>query len=142
MDVVNVIDGIMSIPSANIRCMDEEIRTAGEILRDAYEDAGFNQTTFAEALGYDQTTVSKWVTGERKYNRRRPVQAIARVLNYEEIEVYRWANVKRTSRRGGKSSHYTSREITEVFNRLDPDEQDLFIELMDRAAKRSGFIDE
>lgn len=142
MYVVNSINSIMSIRGANIRGMEEDIRTAGELLRDAYEDAGFNQTTFADAIGYDQTTVSAWTTGKRKYNRRRPVQAIARVLKYEEVEVYRWANVKRASRRTGEPPHYTSKEINDVFNRLDPDEQDLFIELMERAAQRSGFIEE
>lgn len=75
-------------------CMGTEL-TFGEWLEDRYVDAGFNQTTFADAISYHQTTVSGWVTGERRMNSRRACVAIARALGVPVDEVYRRAGLDR-----------------------------------------------
>jgi len=59
----------------------------GEWLEDAYLRKGFTQSTFAEEVGVGQSTVSNWVTGLKKPQRRR-YSAIASVLE-EDIETIR-----------------------------------------------------
>jgi len=63
----------------HLLCMTHELSTPKEIT-DAMEALGMNQPRFADAVGVDQATVSRWVNG--KANPSAPVRKlISRLLS-------------------------------------------------------------
>lgn len=63
----------------HLRCMTNEL-SAPKDIADAMDILGMNQPRFADAVGVDQGTVSKWVNG--KANPSAPVRKlIARLLD-------------------------------------------------------------
>lgn len=115
--------------------------TFGEWLEDQYLTRGFTQTTFADAVGVAQSTVSAWVTGKSP-PRRRAYIAIARALDLPLHVVRHHAEVShptvfRSDPRPGEPAAYTQSEVDAAYARLTPDEQRIFMELLELITARS-----
>ena len=124
---------MLSITPAKLIRMDG--LSFGEWLEVTFTAAGFNQTTFAEALGYKQPTVSGWVTGKKKMTSRKACLLIAAALGIDPDCVFRRAGIQR--RIVTDEELFSDPEKKALYDRLPPEDQRLVYDLMRRAAERA-----
>lgn len=127
---------ILSIAPVKLTPMDDGL-SFGEWLEREYRRAGYDQSSFAEAIHYKQPSVSGWVTGRRRLRSQRACIAIADVLELDPDEVFRRAEVERRGDVTNEQS-FTDPALQSLYDRMPPEDQRIIRELMKRAAERES----